>query len=134
MEADDVLCEFVDRFPGKLRLGRSASLSPEAEAQRLEGAAAVPGQKERSREKPPQEERGDMVYLRWADCKETLTDDQRTVLLALDGSAVQADDLVERTQLPARRVLSALTVLQIHGYVAEESGKRFRAAVKLKME
>ncbi len=74
------------------------------------------------------------MYLRWADCKEKLTDDQRAVLLALDGGTLQADDLVERTQIPARRVLSALTVLQIQGYAAEESGKRFRAAVKLKME
>lgn len=133
MEADDVLCEFVDKFPGKLRLGRSASLPPEAEKQRLIGAAVVPGQRGtgRAKEKPPEE---DTVYLRWADCKDKLTDDQREVLLALDGGVVQADDLVERTQIPARRVLSALTVLQIQGYVAEESGKRFRAAVKLKME
>ncbi|MDE7171126.1 MAG: DNA-protecting protein DprA, partial [Oscillospiraceae bacterium] len=75
-----------------------------------------------------------MVYLRWADCKDKLTDDQRELLLALDGGEVQADDLVERTQIPVRRVLSALTLLQIQGYVTEESGKRFRAAVKLKME
>ena len=133
MEADDVLCEFVDKFPGKLRLGRGASLPPEAEKQRLEGAADVPDQGEprKAKEKPPEE---DTVYLRWADCKDKLTDDQREVLLALDGGAVQTDDLVERTQIPARRVLSALTVLQIQGYVIEESGKRFRAAVKLKME
>ena len=46
----------------------------------------------------------------------------------------RVDDLVEQTQIPARRVLSAMTLLQIQGYVAEENGKRFRAAVKLKME
>ena len=56
------------------------------------------------------------------------------MLLALGEGAAQTDELVERAQIPARRVLSALTVLQIQGYVAEESGKRFRAAVKLKME
>lgn len=136
MEADDVLCEFVDKFPGKLRLGRGTSLPPEAEAQRLEGAAVVPGPQEpqKKKTKPPKEDGEDVVYLRWADCKDKLTDDQRAVLLALDGGAVQADNLVERTQIPARRVLSALTVLQIQGYVAEESGKRFRLAVKLKME
>jgi len=136
MEADDVLCEFVDKFPGKLRLGRGASLPPEAEEQRLEGAAVVPESREprKTKEKPPQKGGEDVVYIRWADCKDKLTDDQRAVLLALDGGVVQADDLVERAQLPARRVLSALTVLQIQGYVAEESGKRFRAAVKLKME
>ncbi len=134
MEADDVLCEFADRFPGRLRLGQSACLPQTAAEQRLEGAAATaPEAREarRAKEKPPKE---DVVYLRWADCKEKLTDDQRAVLLALDGGTLQADDLVERTQIPARRVLSALTVLQIQGYAAEESGKRFRAAVKLKME
>jgi DNA processing protein len=133
MEADDVLCEFADRFPGRLRLGQSACL-PQTAEQRLEGAAATaPEAREarRAKEKPPKE---DVVYLRWSDCKEKLTDDQRAVLLALDGGTLQADDLVERTQIPARRVLSALTVLQIQGYAAEESGKRFRAAVKLKME
>ena len=37
-------------------------------------------------------------------------------------------------QLPARLVLSALTILQVQGYVREESGKRFSLAVRLKME
>ena len=41
---------------------------------------------------------------------------------------------MERTQIPARRVLSALTLLQVQGYVTEEPGKRFRAQVRLKME
>ena len=45
-----------------------------------------------------------------------------------------ADDLVERTQIPARRVLAALTILQVQGFVAEESGKRFRATVRLRIE
>ena len=92
-----------------------------------------PRQPRQPKEKPPKEEKDDAVCLRWEDCKDKLTDDQRALLLAMDGGTIQADDLVERTQLPARRVLSALTVLQIQGYVAEESGKRFRAAVKLKM-
>ena len=133
MEADDVLCEFADSFPSRLRLGRGVSLPSEAAGLRLEGAAVIPKQQEarKAKETPPKE---DVVCLCWADCKDKLTDDQRSVLLALDGGTIQADDLVERTQIPARRVLSALTVLQIQGYVAEESGKRFRATVKLKME
>ena len=36
-----------------------------------------------------------------------------------------SDELVERTGLPARRVLSALTLLQIQGYLTELPGKRF---------
>ena len=136
LNADDVLCEFVDQFPGKLKLGWDAFPSREAEAQRLEGAAVVPERREpvQEKEKPAQEKKDGLPVLRWVDCKDKLTDDQRALLLALDGGAMVADDLVERTQIPARRVMSAMTLLQIQGYVAEESGKRFRAAVKLKME
>ncbi|MCQ4771997.1 hypothetical protein NE579_16410, partial [Intestinimonas massiliensis] len=38
---------------------------------------------------------------------EALTDDQRDVLVALEERPLLADDLVERTQIPARRVLSS---------------------------
>ena len=135
MDADDVLCEFTQRFPGKLR--RTDTMPPEVVEQRLEGVAeAAPESRSKAR---PQEKGGpapeeELESLCWADCKDRMTDDQRDVLLALDGGRALADDIVERTQIPARRVLSALTLLQIQGYVAEESGKRFRACVKLKME
>ena len=136
MEADDVLVELIDRFPGRLRLGGGSFGSPEAEAQRLEGTAVVPPPREprRTKEPPQRTERDGLPSLRWRDCKDKLTDDQRELLLALDGGAARADDLVEQTQIPARRVLSAMTLLQIQCYVSEESGKRFQAAVKLKME
>lgn len=136
LNADDVLCELVARFPGKLKVGWDAFSSREMEAQRLEGTAVVPERREPvpAKEKPPQEKRGEIPVLRWADCKGKLTDDQRELLLALNEGAAVADDLVERAQIPARRVMSAMTLLQVQGYVAEESGKRFRAAVKLKME
>lgn len=114
MSADDVLCEFEQRFPGKLL--RADPLAPGAAEQRLSAA----GEK--------------VEYLRWADCKDRLTDDQRELLLAMDGGAFRVDDLVERTQIPVRRVLSALTLLEVDGYVSGEGGKRFQAAVKLKME
>lgn len=136
MEADDVLIELIDRFPERLRLGWEPFDSPEAEEQRLEGTAVVPPRREPRKERKPApkaESRG-VPELRWRDCRGKLTDDQRALLLALDGGSGRVDDLVEQTQIPARRVLSAMTLLQIQGYVAEENGKRFRAAVKLKME
>lgn len=132
LSAGDVLCEFEQRFPGKLR--RTDSFPRPGEEQRPAGAArpappraGAPGKKEAA----PEEK---VEYLRWADCKDRLTDDQRELLLALEGGPLRADDLVERTQIPARRVLSALTLLQVDGLVSEGDGRRFRAAVKLKME
>ena len=42
-----------------------------------------------------------------------------------------ADELVEKTQIPAKRVLSALTMLQLRSLVEERPGKRFYALVIL---
>ena len=42
------------------------------------------------------------------------------------------DDLTEKTAIPARRVLSALTMLQVRALVQEGSGKRFSTQVLLK--
>lgn len=140
MGAEDVLCEFVDRFPN--RLGKGEPLPADIAEERLKGTALVPppreawrprGEAERPKEEPP-EDKPKVEEFSWESMKGKLTDDQREILIALDGGALRADDVVERTQIPARRVLSALTLLQIQGYVTEESGKRFRGAVKLKME
>ena len=44
---------------------------------------------------------------------------------------MQADDLIELTGIPTRRVLSALTVLEIEHLVTQHSGKRYARAVNL---
>ena len=75
-----------------------------------------------------------MEYIDWKECRKNLTDDEQVVLLALQEGAKGADGLVEHTQRSARQVLAALTMLQLQGYVTQGKDKRFRAAVKLKME
>ena len=73
-----------------------------------------------------------MAYITLEDG--VLTDDERDILLALEGHGLRTDDLVELTQIPARRVLSALTMLQVDGAVREEPGRRFAALVELESE
>ena len=41
------------------------------------------------------------------------------------------DDLIEATGIPTRRVLSALTVLEIENLVIQHSGKRYTRVVSL---
>ena len=128
----DILEEYWDRFPEKLK--SSAPLTPEAARERLEDLRQQ--QKERpapkfqapqaapdpapAREIVPREEQ-----------KRRFTDDQLALLAALSGETRATDQLVELTQIPARRVLSALTMLQIQGVVEEHPGKRFSALVEL---
>ncbi len=135
LDAEDVLCEFVDRFPHRLR--HKTAMTVEAGEQRLNGVAeaSLPKADHRpKKEKPASSDPDELAHLDWEECKQKLSDDQLLVLKELQGRTVRVDDLVEATQLTTRNVLSSLTMLQILGYVAEESGKRFRAAVRLKME
>ena len=138
LDAEDVLCEFVDRFPQ--RLGGRQRLDPEVRQQRLEGVQEGESQRphppvrSQSGEKKEVDIPDQEAYIDWKECRDKLTDDQQAVLLALTEGPRKADDLVEQTQLPVRRVLSALTILQVQGYAREESGKRYRLTVRLNME
>ena len=60
-----------------------------------------------------------------------LTDDQITILRALKEGAMQVDDIIEQTGLPTRRVLSALTMMELEGCVEQGGGKHFSLNVIL---
>ena len=62
------------------------------------------------------------------------TDDQLVVLHAMLEGADTADVLVDRTQIPARRVLSALTMLQVDGAAEQRAGGRYAPLVELEQE
>ena len=134
INADDVLCEMIDRFPN--RLHRKHQISPEV----LERRVAVVSERVAVRSSRPEETKKEVnnvlpeEYIDWQDCKMKLTDEQQAVLISLGEQKLRVDDIVEKVQLPARRVLAALTILQVMGLVKEEDGKRFGMAVRLKME
>ena len=44
---------------------------------------------------------------------------------------MKVDDLTEQVDIPTRRVLSALTVLEIDQYVVQHAGKHYTRAVTL---
>ena len=127
--AQDILEEYVDRFPEKL--SKAVPLSPEAAKQRLEQISPREERQEPSakaevvREVVPKERQ-----------KARFTDDQLSILHTLGEKqkTYTADELVELTQIPARRVLSALTMLQVDGAVQEHPGRRFSSLVKLEDE
>ena len=114
-DAWDILGEYEPRFPDKLR---------------REGARETPAvlgyqarQKTEPKPVPPS------VSLSHNDY--SLTDDQICLLRALTEEPMLVDDLIELTEIPTRRVLSALTVLEIEHLVTQHSGKRYARAVNL---
>ena len=115
-EAWDLLREYESRFPDRLRPGE-AKHQPS-----IVGYQAR--QKTEPKPVPPS------VSLSCNDL--SLTDDQIALLRALpEEEPMLVDDLIELTDLPTRRVLSALTVLEIEHLIEQHSGKRYTRAVTL---
>lgn len=122
----DVLGLYAERYPHKIRSLRMEEPRHFGNAARGKGAEEKPIRKpEFKRAEPAQKPLLDLSG------GHGLTDDQLRIVRALDGRTVQVDDLVEETQIPTRRVLSALTVLELDRIVVQESGKRFSLAVAL---
>ena len=104
----DILQDYQARFPGKLRCEEGRPQL--AEYQKSESAEPV--------KKLP----------RTLDIRKegaALSDDQLLILRALTDEPVLVDDLIDLVQIPARRVLSALTMLEMDEYVLQHPGKRY---------
>ena len=123
LSAAGILAEYAQQYPHKLRL--KAVESPEPLGQRNKKEAAA----EPRRDAPKEAASLPVLDL---SAEAGLTDDQIKILRCLEGSTMQVDDIIEATQIPARRVLSALTLLEVEDRVRQESGKRFALAVTLK--
>lgn len=131
--ADDILAEYQGRRP----LRRTPPAEPELQEERLRTALKperpVPVCAEPS-DKKEVDKTVNRAYIDWKSARELFTDDERDILLALAQKDMSADEIVEQTQIPARRVLSALTILQMRGYVEERAGRRFAALAILRMD
>ena len=62
------------------------------------------------------------------------SDDEKAVLLALGEGSMRPDDLAEASGIPARRVLSALTILEMRGAVRSAPGNYFSAPVPFRAQ
>ena len=120
----DVLSELQLRFPERIDL-RVVLLPPSVTRLREpvpEQTADVPKQA------PPSDsfdKPAEMAYIELEKSRERFTDDQIRILLTLSAHPMNVDDIAEEVQIPVRRVLSALTVLEIDDFVHQESGNRY---------
>ncbi len=121
----DVLSCYAARFPHKLRPFRAeeprrfgAGGGKETEPEK-QGKPAKAPETPQAPPKPALDLSGD----------HGLTDDQVRIVRTLGERTMQVDDIIAETEIPARRVLSALTMLELDGVVEQSSGKRFALAV-----
>lgn len=122
-EAWDILSHYAERYPTKIRL-RSGAMPLHY------GQSASEPAKKAKAEKAEKEIQETARILR-LEGNADLTDDQICILQYLQEGAAHVDDIIDHTQIPARRVLSALTMLEIDSIVTQSSGKHFALAVTL---
>lgn len=59
-----------------------------------------------------------------------LTENQLKIISVMERKSMHVDDIIDLSGLAAPSVLSELTILQIKGFVTQESGKRFTLNIK----
>ena len=136
-DAWDILEEYQFLYPAKLiprqplpqqaeeaRLANEPTKETQPTPKRVvENTARVP-------EKPRE---ADILVVDLRREPEAFTDDEAAILRTLQArGTLTPDDLTEATGIPTRRILSALTLLQIRRLVREETGKKFTTQVLLK--
>ena len=128
-EAWDVLSFYESRFPHKLRPLRATIPPLPKGAEPGSDAPAVPVQEAPAPTTPV------LPVLDISQDTAGLTDDQIAVLSVLQADIpTLTDDAALLAELPVRRVLSALTVLEIDGYVCRQGARSFLRTVELKKE
>lgn len=140
--ASDILEEYKDLYPARIKLipGLAPDTPPIAPGvrPRPERTDEPAGEEHTAKTPPPSQEEAPKseepptVY--WRDLTPALTDDQRDVMLALRDKPLVLDEIIEATQIPARRCSSAVTILQLSGFLKEEAGKRFLATVRVRVD
>ena len=129
-EAWDVLSFYESRYPHKLRPLR-AKLPPLLKGSTPPEDEAAPAQPA----VPAAPSAPALPVLDISHDPAGLTDDQIAVLSVLQTDVpTLTDDAALLTDLPVRRVLSALTVLEIDGYVSRQGTRSFLRTVELKKE
>lgn len=131
--ASDVLEEYEPLYPHKIKL--KPGLAPDTPAI-APGIRPISQEERRVEEPEPTKKAGEtkteLPEVDWRELTPALTDDQRDVMLALRDKPMVMDEIIEASQIPARRCTSAVTMLQLAGFLVEESGKRFSATVRVK--
>ncbi len=124
--AEDILQRYVPQFRGKLRYRPSGSQSAEDLPE-----PKLTEEKPKSAQPAPAPERDEIETVPASKQKTMFSDDEMAILRCLEREPLQSDDIIAVTGLPARRALSALTVLELRGMLRQREGSWFEALVRL---
>jgi predicted Rossmann fold nucleotide-binding protein DprA/Smf involved in DNA uptake len=94
------------------------------------GKGTEPGKTPGNADKKDVDKPETRAYIDVQEILNTLSPDERAIVLLLQDKPMQLDDVIDACQLPAGRVLASVTLLEMKGYVKRLPGKRFSLAEK----
>ena len=128
----DVVSEYAYLYPENVREASAVSVAgqvvsgEEKQALMVAQKPKTPGmdrKNEKKKEKKPIDNSGNRGYSDQSRPMPTLTEEEKQVLAGLENTCL-VDDLIARLNMPAGKVLSCLTMLQIKGLVRQLPGNR----------
>lgn len=120
----DILQDLQMRFPDRIE-GRIFDLPPSVLRAAAEKTPAAQKENESAAPENKIDKTEEKAYIEIKNSRDRFTDDQIQLLLTLSDHPMTVDDLAETAQIPVRRVLSALTDLEIEALVQQVSGNRY---------
>lgn len=126
MSAADLLLPFQGAFPQLHLKGLQPRREPPAAPKPDSDGAQSPEHAEKKVDTGP---KADYIDLKTQE--ESLTEEERGILLALASGEKTAEELSALTELDTAQVLSTLTLLTLRGALEELGGGRFRSLVRL---
>lgn len=125
----DIMSEFEKLFPDKVK---KASEEMPAVSEKPSDSEAGKSKKTKDKTKKAIDKPESTEYIDLKKQLEGLSQTQMSIVSVMDSAQIQVDEIIERTGLSPAKVLADLTILQLKGYVSQQSGKRFTLNIKTK--
>jgi DNA processing protein len=125
----DIMSQYAWRFPDKIDLNglekpRKLNVKRTEDQARGEPEDDVSAKKE-------VDKIGSMTYIDLKEQSDSLNRDEIKIAEIMGDEILHVDEIIARTQLGAAKVLSALTLRELKGYITVQDGKRFELPINL---
>ena len=128
----EIAGEYAALFPDKIQAVRKKVPLDEKQAEKLINSVTVKTRQKAAKKEIDNEKT--VEYIDLVKLKECLNNDEFTVISSIGSQIKHIDDIITSCDLNANEVLSALTMLEIEGYIEQTKGKYFKLLYEQKRE
>jgi len=102
LSAEDIIDEYVDLYPDKISTANANTAGKRKAKNSIDNTTKVD-------------------YIDLVNLLEELDGDEKSIVESIGSNSVYVDDIIINTGFPAQKVLAALTILELNGYINSDS-------------